>query len=217
MYRGELIRYASYNANAGYFQVNRLTRELSLLRQQTASVASTASSSSTLNDPADGLHTSPSLGSSTHSHSSRRQRSSSSLSSHASVTGIAPSRESSMPPRPNDPPYPRPVRSRKSSLTSRRTSMGSVPSHSQYSHSDQFSHYGSPSIYPHRNSTSQTHLGLSSNPITRYEEALLQKSELDHIRRENEQLRKRVRELENVLKKHKPTAQTETPPSSGDS
>lgn len=219
MYRGEFIRCASYNANAGHFQVNRLTRELSLLRQQTASVASTASSTSTVNDPTDGLHTSPPLGSATHSHSSRRQRSSSSLSSHAaaqvsqtaSVTGIAPSRESSMPSRPNDPSHSRPVRSREPSLTSRRPSMGSILSHPQYSHSDQFSNYGSPSIYPHRNSTSQTHLGLSSNPISRYEEAQLQKSELEHIKRENEQLRTRVRELENVLKKHKPTTPTDTP------
>ncbi|KAJ5559683.1 hypothetical protein N7513_002082 [Penicillium frequentans] len=78
--------------------VNRLTRELSLLRQQTASVASTASSTSTLNESTEGIHGSPSLAGSTHSHSSRRQRSSSSLGSHtpsvqcsqASVTGIAP-------------------------------------------------------------------------------------------------------------------------------
>ncbi|OOQ85389.1 hypothetical protein PEBR_26311 [Penicillium brasilianum] len=203
--------------------VNRLTRELSLLRQQTTSVASTASSTSTLNEPADGFHTSPSLGSSTHTHSSRRQRSSSSLSSHtaaqgsqaASVTGIAPSRETSIPSRSNDTSHPRPVRSREPSLTSRRPSIGSIPSHPQYSHGDQFTHYGSPSIYPHRNSVSQTHLGLSSSSISRYEEAALHKSELENIKRENEQLRKRVRELEDVLKKQKdgePMTPTETPP-----
>ncbi|GLI82156.1 hypothetical protein PoHVEF18_010558 [Penicillium ochrochloron] len=208
--------------------VNRLTRELSLLRQQTASVASTASSTSTMNDPIDGFHTSPSLGSSTHTHSSRRQRSSSSLSSHtaaqgsqaASVTGIAPSRETSIPSRSNDTSHPRTVRSREPSLTSRRPSIGSIPSHPQYSHGDQFTHYGSPSIYPHRNSVSQTHLGLSSNPLARYEEAVLHKSELEQIKRENEQLRKRVRELESVLKKQRdgePMTPTETPPPFGDS
>ncbi|KAJ5368503.1 uncharacterized protein N7496_008263 [Penicillium cataractarum] len=205
--------------------VNRLTRELSLLRQQTASVASTASSTSTMNDPIDGFHTSPSLGSSTHTHSSRRQRSSSSLSSHtaaqaASVTGIAPSRETSIPSRSNDTSHPRTVRSREPSLTSRRPSIGSIPSHPQYSHGDQFSHYGSPSIYPHRSSVSQTHLGLSSNSLSRYEEAVLHKSELEHIKRENEQLRKRVRELENVLKQQKdgePMTPTETPPTLRDS
>lgn len=212
----------------GFLQVNRLTRELSLLRQQTASVASTASSTSTMNDPIDGFHTSPSLGSSTHTHSSRRQRSSSSLSSHtaaqgsqaASVTGIAPSRETSIPSRSNDTSHPRTVRSREPSLTSRRPSIGSIPSHPQYSHGDQFTHYGSPSIYPHRNSVSQTHLGLSSNPLARYEEAVLHKSELEQIKRENEQLRKRVRELESVLKKQRdgePMTPTETPPPFGDS
>lgn len=187
-----------------YKQVNRLTRELSLLRQQTTSVASTTSSTSTLNEPTDGIHASPSLGSSTHSHSSRRQRSSSSLSSHtqaapgsqaASVTGIAPSRDSSHPSRT--------VRSRESSLTSRRPSIGSLSSFPHYSHSEQLSHYGSPSVYPHRNSVSQTHLGLSSNPLARYEEATLHKSELETVKRENDQLKRRVRELEQVLKRQK--------------
>lgn len=125
-----------------------------------------------------------------------------------------------MPSRSNEPSLTRTVRSREPSLTSRRPSIGSIPSHPQYSHGDQFTHYGSPSIYPHRNSAPQTHLGLSSNPISRYEEAQLQKSELEHIKRENEQLRKRVRELENVLKKQKdgePTPPTDTPPLLGDS
>ncbi|KAJ5176130.1 uncharacterized protein N7482_002007 [Penicillium canariense] len=218
-------RYGEFNTSGG--QVNRLTRELSLLRQQTASVASTASSTSTLNEPADGLHASPSLGSSTHSHSSRRQRSSSSLSSHAtaqgsqaaSVTGIAPSRDSSMPSRSTDHSHSRTARSREPSLTSRRPSVGSIPSHSQYSHGDQFTHYGSPSIYPHRNSVSQTHLGASVNPMSRYEEATLHKLELESMKRENEQLRKRVRELEGVLKQQKEAepASTDTSPSLGDS
>ncbi|KAF3389118.1 hypothetical protein F1880_003289 [Penicillium rolfsii] len=210
-----------------YLQVNRLTRELSLLRQQTASVASTASSTSTMNDPIDGFHSSPSLGSSTHTHSSRRQRSSSSLSSHTaaqasqagSVTGIAPSRETSIPCRSNDTSHPRTVRSREPSLTSRRPSIGSFSSHPPYAHGDQFTHYGGPSIYPHRNSVSQTHLGLSSNPPSRYEEAVLQKSELEQIKQENEQLRKRVRELENVLKKQRdeePMTPMEIPPSFGE-
>ncbi|KAJ6135727.1 hypothetical protein N7512_000887 [Penicillium capsulatum] len=184
--------------------VNRLTRELSLLRQQTTSVTSNASSTSTLNDPTDGMHGSPSLGSSVQSHSSRRQRSSSSLSSHAqsiqghpaaSVTGIAPSRSTN----PS-----RAARSREASLTSRRPSIGSLSSFPQYAHNEQLPHYGnSPSIYPHRNSVSQTHLGLSSAPMARYEEATLHKSELDSVRKENDQLRKRVRELEQVLKKQK--------------
>ncbi|KAJ5666985.1 hypothetical protein N7462_011394 [Penicillium macrosclerotiorum] len=195
--------------------VNRLTRELSLLRQQTASVASTTSSTSTPHDPADGVHASPALSSSTYSHSSRRQRSSSSLSSHtaaqgsqaASVTGIAPSRDSIMPSRSTDyshsHSHTRSNRSREPSLTARRPSVGSLSSFTQSSHAEPL-HYGnSPSIYPHRNSVSQTHLGLSSSSISRYEEMALHRSEFETMKRENDQLRKRVRELENILKKEK--------------
>jgi hypothetical protein len=193
--------------------VNRLTRELSLLRQQTASVNSTTSSASNLTEP-DGLHASPSLGSSTTPHVSRRQRSSSSLSSHtpatqgaqaASVSGIAPSRDASHPLRSTDHSLPRTIRSREPSVTSRRPSVGSLCSFSQYPHGDQLSHFGSPSIYPHRTSISQTHLGLSNatNSMARYEEATIHRSELESMKRENEQLRRRVRELENTLKKQK--------------
>lgn len=199
-----------------------MTRELSLLRQQTASVASTTSSTSTFNEPTDGIHASASLSSSQHSHGSRRQRSSSSLSSHtpaaqgiqaASVTGIAPSRDSSNPSRSTDHSHSRTVRSREPSLTSRRPSIGSLSSYPQYAHGDQLAHYGSPSVYPHRNSASQTHLGLSSNPVARYEEVTLHKTELESIKRENEQLRKRVRELEGVLKKHKEAETSTSTPS----
>lgn len=61
---------------------------------------------------------------------------------------------------------------------------------------------------------SQTHLGLSSNPQARYEEAILQRMELETIKRENEQLRKRIRELEGVSKKQK-EAETGTLATSG--
>lgn len=44
--------------------------------------------------------------------------------------------------------------------------------------------------------------------MARYEEATLHKSELESMKRENEQLRKRVRELEGVLKEKE--AETET-------
>ncbi|KAJ5666194.1 uncharacterized protein N7477_008642 [Penicillium maclennaniae] len=193
--------------------VNRLTRELSLLRQQTASVNSTTSSASNLTEP-DGLHASPSLSSSTSSHVSRRQRSLSSLSSHtpaaqsaqaASVTGIAPSRDSSHPSRSTDHALPHTIRSREPSVTSRRPSFGSQSSFPQYPHGEPLSHYGSPSIYPHRNSVSLTQLGFSSSShsMARYEEATVHRSELETMKRENEQLRRRVRELENTLKKQK--------------
>ncbi|CAI7566208.1 unnamed protein product [Penicillium glandicola] len=178
--------------------VNRLTRELSILRQQTASVASTASSSSALNE-ADPVRASPTLSSSTRSHSARRNRSNSSLSSHtsatqgqqsASVTGIAPSRD--IPYRQTD--HSRTVRSREPSLTSRRPSIGSLSS---------LSHNNS-SVYPHRNSLSQSQLGHSpGGSLSRFEEATHHRLEVEYMKRENEQLRRRVRDLEQTLKRQK--------------
>ncbi|KAJ5907497.1 hypothetical protein N7495_000179 [Penicillium taxi] len=171
--------------------VNRLTRELSLLRQQTASVASTTSSTS-MNESADVNTYFSSLPGSTHSLTSRRQRSLSSLSAASvhqasSVTGIAP------------------ARSREPSIKSPRPSVESLSSsYMQHPYPEHLPHYGnSPSIYPHRNSASQVQLGPSSNAIARYEEANLHKSELETVRHENEQLRRRVRELEQFLKSQK--------------
>ncbi|KAJ5881982.1 uncharacterized protein N7529_000654, partial [Penicillium soppii] len=183
--------------------VNRLTRELSILRQQTASVASTASSTSNVNESE--ARASPTFSSSTRSQSARRNRSNSSLSSHAStqqqtgsINGIAPSRETSHPSRADH----RTVRSREPSLTSRRPSTGSL---STFSHSNS-------SVYPHRNSPSQTHVGYSPGASwSRFEEAVQHRSELEHTKRENEQLRKRVWELEQTLKKQKEQASRETP------
>ncbi|KAJ6154315.1 hypothetical protein N7485_012684 [Penicillium canescens] len=185
--------------------VNRLTRELSLLRHQTASVSSTASSTSTFNEP--DARASPTLSNSGRSHSTQRHRSNSSLSSHASasqvpqaasVTGIAPSRETSLPSRAD---HSRTARSRESSLTSRRPSIGSLTS---------FSHSNS-SVYPHRTSGSQTQLGYSpATPLSRFEEATQHRSELESIKRENEQLRKRVRDLEQTLKKQKGAVPSES-------
>ncbi|KAJ5373204.1 hypothetical protein N7517_005210 [Penicillium concentricum] len=174
--------------------VNRLTRELSILRQQTASVASTASSTSTFNE-ADGARASPTLSSSNQSHSARRNRSNSSISSNqgpqsASVTGIAPSRE--IPYRPAD--HSRTVRSREPSITSRRPSIGSI---SSFSHNNSI-------VYPHRNSVSQTQLGHSpGNSLSRFEEATHHRLEVEYMKRENEQLRRRVRDLEQTLKRQK--------------
>lgn len=175
-----------------------MTRELSILRQQTASVASTASSTSTFNE-VDRAQASPTLSSSLQSHSARRNRSNSSLSSHASanqapqsasVTGIAPSR---------DIPY-RTVRSREPSLTSRRPSIGSLSS---------FSNNNS-SVYPHRNSVSQTHLGHSpGGSLSRFEEATHHRLEVEYMKRENEHLRRRVRDLEQTLKRQKEDSTSE--------
>ncbi|BCS03548.1 uncharacterized protein AKAW2_70426S [Aspergillus luchuensis] len=191
--------------------VNRLSRELSLLRQQTNSVASTASSTSTtLNDSVDGLHASPYVISTAHPTSSRRHRSSSSLSSSyipavqgsraGSVSGIAPARETYLPSTRPDPS--RPGRSRESSLTSHRQSEGALPStpgsHHQTQPTDHAAHHAG--SYPHRSSLSQQKTPSISS-TSRHEEVLQQRGEVDSLKRENEMLRRRVRDLESVISK----------------
>ncbi|KAB8073455.1 hypothetical protein BDV29DRAFT_136211 [Aspergillus leporis] len=190
--------------------VNRLSRELSVLRQQTASVASTTSSTSTtLNDPIDTLHSSPYLSSSAYPAVSRRHRSSSSLSSSyiptvqgsrtGSGAGIMPSRD--VPSTSS-----RPGRSREPSLTSPRPSEGTVlpfsPPSLQSQQTDQFSNaaHGSPS-YSHRNSLSQQRPRNTS--ISRPDEVIRQRGELDALKRENEGLRRRVRDLELIIRRHR--------------
>ncbi|OXV09218.1 hypothetical protein Egran_03019 [Elaphomyces granulatus] len=181
--------------------VNRLTRELSLLRQQTASVASTTSSTSTgLNDAIDPLHSSPYLSGSIHPTSSRRHRSSSNLSAYVpaapgprtgSVASIAPSRESGLPPSRPSADYPRVSRSRDPSVTSVRQPGTASPSRS--------SSFPLPGDPPH-----------STTATARYEEAAYHRAELESIKRENELLRRRVRELEQTLKTYR-----EAPPTGG--
>ncbi|KAL5365120.1 hypothetical protein BJX96DRAFT_179551 [Aspergillus floccosus] len=170
--------------------VNRLSRELSLLRQQTASVASTTSSASTtpFNDSVEYL-ANPAV----HPATTRRHRSSSSLSASyipaiqesrtGSVTGIAPSRDACLPsPRPTD--AARSTRSRAPSFTSPRQPDPGSPLD-----------IGGP--YPHRGSLSQQRSRTTS--ITRPEE-------LESVKRENEMLRRRVRELELTVRKLRESA-----------
>ncbi|GAB1211895.1 hypothetical protein ATERTT37_001019 [Aspergillus terreus] len=165
--------------------VNRLSRELSLLRQQTASVASTTSSASTtpFNDSVEYL-----ANPAAHPATTRRHRSSSSLSASyipaiqesrtGSVTGIAPSRDACLPsPRSTD--AARSTRSRAPSFTSPRQP-------------DPGSPLDISGAYPHRSSLSQQRSRTAS--ITRPEE-------LESIKRENEMLRRRVRELELTVRK----------------
>lgn len=127
----------------------------------------------------------------------------------ANVAGIAPWRENNLHSSSrNHSDLPRQARSREPSLTtSRRPSVSSLTSFPQYQHNNDhhIAYYGnSPSIYPYRNSISQQQPGAAaSNPMARYEEAAHHKSELDVIKRENDQLRKQVRELEDTLKKYK--------------
>ncbi|ODM17747.1 hypothetical protein SI65_06535 [Aspergillus cristatus] len=167
--------------------VNRLSRELSLLRQQTASVASTTSSTSTtFNDSIDTLHSSPYLGT--------RHRSSSSLSSsyipavqesRAGNIGIAAVRENGLS-------FSRPGRSRQQSFNSVQPSGSASPSLS--SSLQQVDHF------PRRGSVSHTHV-TSPTAMSRLEETVQHCGEFESIKRENEALRQRVRDLELALKK----------------
>ncbi|KAF2457842.1 hypothetical protein BDY21DRAFT_342938 [Lineolata rhizophorae] len=145
--------------------VNRLTRELSALRAQSASVASTASSNTSgapglLVDTAD-AHTG-SLTGPTHPTASRRHRSSSSVSrgSVAAATATIPLGNAPQP-------------------ASHRFSLSSVGGGEQ-------------------------HAGRSSSSLSlstpRYEETAYHRQELEEAKRENERLRRRIRELEATLK-----------------
>ena len=184
-------------------QVNRLSRELSSLRQQTASVASTASSTSTtLNDSADLLHSPPYLHNST---PLGRHRSSSSLSSsyipavQESRAGITTTRDTGLP-------FPRPTRSRQQSVNSVQHSGMTSPSlpsslHQQGDH------------FPHRISLSQSQQGASpTNATFRLEETAHSRAEFESTKQENEALRRRVRELELALRKSQGGESTSTGP-----
>lgn len=208
-----------------YAQVNRLTRELSLLRQQTASVASTASSTSTgLNESVDALHTSQYLSGPNHPISSRRHRSSSSLSSHmptgstalaASVASIAPSRDAALPSARRSGEYSRVVRSREPSVTSPRQPISPLQPYGDHILS---AGQGQSQIYRNPASQSQNAAIAPENPrsrsvssvtaSSRYEEAAHHKAEFEAMQRENEMLKSRVRDLEQSLKAYR-DAQTQ--------
>ena len=134
--------------------VNRLTRELSALRAHSVSVASTASSvaSGVLLDAADSsVPHSVSMVGSTHPTSSRRHRSSSSV-SRSGTTGMPPG------------------------VHPHRQSISSQPAASEM-----------------RRSSS-----IMSTP--RYEEVAQQRAELEEVKKENEALKQRIRDLERLIK-----------------
>ncbi|KAJ4313655.1 hypothetical protein N0V94_006825 [Neodidymelliopsis sp. IMI 364377] len=139
--------------------VNRLTRELSALRAHSASVASTTSSvaSNVLLDVTDpsgsAAHSGAPLQGATHPPSSRRHRSSSSV----SRSGGLPMGTHSLP------------QSHRQSISSQQ---GGVEM---------------------RRSSS-----IVSTP--RYEEVALQRAELEEVKRENEVLKQRIRELERAIR-----------------
>ncbi|ETI23605.1 hypothetical protein G647_05407 [Cladophialophora carrionii CBS 160.54] len=207
--------------------VNRLTRELSALRAQTASVASTTSSTSDHFFSADPYGTNTS-GNAVIPTTTRRHRSSSNLSTRSarsireslvnaaantSVSGVAAPRDQSVQAsaRPSME-MSRPDVSRQNSISASGFRSGSITSSPHLSQ-------GTTYAYPHRSSVSSSnvdassaaappHAAMTRSPSSnaalaqaRYEEAALQRAELDAVKRENEALRARVKDLEKSLQR----------------
>lgn len=240
----------------GAIQVNRLQRELSLLRQQSISVASTASSTSAgVADPTD-HNANHLLSGASYPIPSRRHRSSSSLSTTSATTnattttsgltgmsgstvgttggvagstisGITPARDVSG----QYSTYTREALSRHNSTTSSRRSETSSPLSSSLHQGDHLH-----TAMPHRPSISSqpgfsqpTHIALpaiSSSSArlshlppavatSRYEEAAYYRSELDVLKRENDNLRRRVKELERSLNEHRQSSSSRSRSDSG--
>ncbi|KAF9873339.1 hypothetical protein CkaCkLH20_09152 [Colletotrichum karsti] len=198
--------------------VNRLSRELSILRAaQNASVVSNASSASAAEPPTD-THLLSGAAFSTPavpSNSSRRHHRTGSNVSTRSQTAIAGSAAASTASIPiARPPNP----ARQDSIASRH-SLSSSPALSQQ-HLDP--HAGGMTYFqqqrvPHQQtgstsvaatpggSESQLSPGLMP-ATTRYEETALHRQELETAKRENEALKQRIRELESTLREKKGTA-----------
>ncbi|EFX00675.1 hypothetical protein CMQ_7677 [Grosmannia clavigera kw1407] len=226
--------------------VNRLTRELTLLRAQNASVVSNASSTSNgaVSDasipssaPVQDAHSllSGTTGFSIPSSAGRHSRtySNTSTRSQTAAAGSTPSVVAITSPAPIRPAAPVPIRpaaapglSRQNSAASRRSHTNSPgpPSLSQsYSHSylndplmaGNFHQHQHPHQHPHQHihthsySHQQVAHGIrgatpSSNDLSpsivpgtaRYEETAFYRAELENVKRENEALKRRIRELE---------------------
>ncbi|KIW27265.1 uncharacterized protein PV07_07019 [Cladophialophora immunda] len=208
--------------------VNRLTRELSALRAQTASVASTTSSTSEHLFSSDPYNTTT-TGTTIIPTNTRRHRSSSNLSTRSarsiresltnaantSVSGVAAPRDQSVQAsaRPSME-MSRPDMSRQNSTSAsgfRSSSITSSPHLTQGGYA-----------YPHRSSVSSTmdassvapHAAMTRSPSSnaaiaqaRYEEAASQRAELEAVKRENETLRARVKDLEKSLQRANELAQ----------
>ncbi|KAK6614070.1 hypothetical protein ACHAO1_001719 [Botrytis cinerea] len=201
--------------------VNRLTRELSMLRAaQNASVVSNASSTSAGHP--DGLDNSNHLlsGPNHPIPSHRRHHRTSSSTSTRSITATAGSISTASgiaaPAARRVDSLPQAISlSRQNSTGIHRSGASSpAPLSGSFGHADQFSHFyhqQRPSMLPHRDyssgnvptigSTAGEVGSATSVPTTaRYEEAALQRQELENVKRENEALKKKIRELERTLR-----------------
>ncbi|KAL4794780.1 hypothetical protein BDV19DRAFT_389918 [Aspergillus venezuelensis] len=165
--------------------VNRLSRELSLLRHQTSSVASTASSTSTtLNESLDAFHGSPYIPGPVYPTASRKHRSSSSLSgSYFPV--IQESRTNS--------------RGRRPSIVSPRSqSLISITSQPRERRRDASVHLTHSSRVPRRSSLSQQRtpsgagLGLGGSRL----DDITPRGDMESLLNETEELKRRIQALE---------------------
>lgn len=198
-----------------------MTRELSLLRQQTASVASTTSSTTSelVSDYSNIVPTSARRHRSSSNLSTRSARSINAAAANAtSVSGVAPARETSVPSssRPSMDTA-RPDLTRQDSATGRRSVTASPSlSSSHVAYGAPFGQVQSYQTQPNRHSSgpqsatqiptvdSHTHHARSPSfsaavAAARYEEAAFHRAELESVKRENEALRQRIKDLERSL------------------
>jgi hypothetical protein len=241
MFHSPLIFTCHQRANDG--QVNRLTRELSLLRAaQNASVVSNASSTSNSAHQEHDTSSNHLLSGAAHSGPTPRHHRTSSSTSVRSTAGTAGSILSSITPSSERAPRTSMSRhnsntgtaisqnqaaqsqsqslSRQNSLTSSRRSGASSPAllSNSFSGPDHFPSFYSQRPTPSSHPSSQH---ISTHPVhlsgqererdrldsgvsiggSRYEEVAYHRSELEAVKRENEALRRRIRELESMVRR----------------
>lgn len=221
-------------------QVNRLTRELTQLRQQSASVASSASSTSASHSEAiidpSSVHLPPGA-SVVHSGPLpiRHRRSSSGTSAQGrnilgtSATNVVPVIPSSTTPSQASIERAREGLSRQNSITSTRRSRASSPAQPSwvnleslpphYQHRQSLSSYHQhPYQHHHHPPPATAHQPPASSPTnatfapSRLEDVEKHKAELEVVMRENEMLRRRIRELERIASSRRRTPSGETAP-----
>ncbi|PQE23381.1 hypothetical protein CJF32_00009435 [Rutstroemia sp. NJR-2017a WRK4] len=199
--------------------VNRLTRELSMLRAaQNASVVSNASSTSNgLADNPD--NTNHLLSGPSHPiPAQRRHHRTSSSTSTRSITATTGSMSTiggiAAPRRTDSNPH---SLSRQNSMTGgihRSGTSSPAPTSGSFPHPDHFSHFyhqQRPSMSMHRESsgTIPTMASTSGEATTnvpatgRYEEMVFHRQELEAVKKENEALKKRIRDLEKTLRERR--------------
>ncbi|KAK6211730.1 hypothetical protein QIS74_10994 [Colletotrichum tabaci] len=205
--------------------VNRLTRELQLLRTaQNASVVSNASSTSASNAPeAPDTHLLSGAAFSTPSvpsNSSRRHHRTASNASARSLNAVAGSASASTASVPMS--VPRPSNPTRQDSAASRHSLSSSPAPSQHyldpsgggltyfqqqrlpqqqQQQQQQQHTGGVSVAHTPGGGSESQLSPGLIPTTsRYEETALHRQELENVKKENEALKQRIRDLEKLVR-----------------